>query len=122
MFVFEEVPPPTEAPIQSRAEELRLPNGLRVEKSREDSSPWRCDCCNKLQRPGSEEVWVPDGIQKKDSAWSVSETARAYAYNGRFSAWCLSCVSHWAAKPVVIPPLNPLTFWQRIKSRFAGAQ
>lgn len=87
---LEEVPPPKTAPVQDRARELGLPDGLKVETPR-DSRQWRCCSCSRMQRPNSEQVWVPDGVLPGDPAWSVTETCRQNAYNGNYSAWCLKC-------------------------------
>lgn len=88
-FSFQEVPPPATAPVQPRAKELGLPDGLRVEPSSRGS--WRCGHCGRMQHDGTEQVWVPDGARMGDPIWSVTESARRVAFNGGSTAWCLSC-------------------------------
>lgn len=85
---FSPVPPPSVAPVDTFAETLGLCSGLRAEIG---NYQYRCACCDDMQRPGALKVWVPDGITKRDPAWSVTEAAREGAYNGSRSAWCLSC-------------------------------
>lgn len=86
---FQEVPPPKAAPIQDRAKELGLLDGLQVEASRHGQ--WRCSNCNEMQPSGVDRVWVPDSVRAGDPAWSVTEACRVNAYNGHCSAWCMSC-------------------------------
>lgn len=86
---FQQVPPPVAAPIQNRAQELGLCDGLRVKLSRHGG--WRCSECRQMQRDRAEQVWVPAGVLAHDPAWSVTETCRRNTYNGHFSAWCLPC-------------------------------
>jgi hypothetical protein len=102
---FVEVPPPEDVPIQDRAAELGLIPGLRVEASRHGQ--WRCCECGQMQRPGSDQVWVADGVRMGDEPWSVSESARAVAYNGGSSAWCMACAKKLGRK------------WKHIKARIA---
>ncbi len=99
---FVEVPPPDAAPVHSRARELGLPDGLRVEVS---GYQWRCASCNEMQPNGSEQVWVPASVRSKDPAWSVTEAARLNAWNGDFSAWCVHCASGFQQKHR--PPKKP---------------
>lgn len=95
---FTEVPPPAQAPIQTRAQELGLPAGLRVET---DRSQWRCANCHMMQPGGSEQVWVPDGVCAGDPEWSVTEAARLGAYNGDSSAWCLRCARKFSGRSTI---------------------
>lgn len=83
------VPPPAKIPVQKRAQELGLPDGLRVDS--QVRSGWRCDQCDRMQHSGTELVWVPDGVKLSDPIWSVTEIARQNAFNGSWSGWCLSC-------------------------------
>lgn len=85
---LERVPPPDKAPVHQVAETLGLCDGLRVERKQRQ---YRCGCCYRMQQPGSWQVWVPDGTQLGDPAWSVTERAREFAYNGEWTAWCLQC-------------------------------
>lgn len=117
---FREVPPPAQAPVQSRAAELGLPDGLRVETSR--SGGWRCACCGSMQRGETDQVWVPDTVQRHDPAWSVTEACRRNAYNGHFSGWCLGCASGFKGRPRVEKitgdgvALKRQSFWSRLFS------
>lgn len=86
---FVEVPPPAAAPVQVRAKELGLLDGLRVEPARHDQ--WRCAECHAMQSSGAEQVWVPDGVERGMSAQAVTEMARLGAFNGGASAWCVPC-------------------------------
>lgn len=88
-FRFEQVPPPEKAPHYEGSEELGLLPFLRAEKERDGG--WRCDCCNGKQKSGATLVWVPDGVSLTDSPSAVSEMARAGAFNGSGSGWCLPC-------------------------------
>lgn len=88
-FSFQEVPPPKDAPLQTEAEDLGLVKGLRVEESRHGQ--WRCCECSAMQPSGSLQVWVPDGVRKRDPDWSVTEACRVNAWNGSHSAWCVRC-------------------------------
>jgi hypothetical protein len=85
---FEEVPPPAAAPVQPRAKELGLLDGLHAH---ETDHPYRCGWCSQMQPSGSLQVWVPDGVRRGDPSWSVKEAARRGAYNGHSTAWCLKC-------------------------------
>lgn len=86
---FQEVAPPEAAPVQDRAKELGLPDGLRVEAQRRHGQ-WRCSNCNGMQ-PSGDKIWVPDSVRVGDPAWSVTEACRQNAYNGYHSAWCVPC-------------------------------
>lgn len=87
-FRFEQVPPPNKAPEHERAAELGLLPWLRGEVAERQ---FRCASCNGMVARGGVQVWIPDGVRRKDPAWSVEEFCRTNAYNGHFSAWCLKC-------------------------------
>jgi hypothetical protein len=82
------VSPPEKAPVQSLAASLGLVRGLRVETAHRQ---YRCEACSRMQPRGSYEVWVPDWTQRNDPAWAIEERCRESAYNGSWTAWCLSC-------------------------------
>lgn len=95
---FEEVPPPENAPVHQIAETLGVANGLRAERA--IRGQWRCGCCSKMQPDKSWQVWVPDSVRRGDPVWSVTEAARRGAYNGGWTAWCLSCAPKAPKQPV----------------------
>lgn len=97
---FVPVPPPDAAPVQDLADTLGLAPGLRVE---EDWGQFRCACCKRMQPRGSYLVWVPDGVERGDPAWSVTEECRRSAFNGSGSGWCLGC-----AKRIGETEIDPL--------------
>jgi hypothetical protein len=85
---FEQVEPPSTAPLDDNAEDLLLLPGLRAEPR---DRQFRCAACSRMQPTGSWLVWVPDGVRKTDPAWSVTEACRLSAFNGHGSGWCLKC-------------------------------
>ena len=89
---FREVPPPSEAPVQDKAEQLGLVRGLQVDDGEYAMDhQWRCGQCRRMQPIGSPQVWVPDNIRKSDPDWAVTEACRQNAFNGHATAWCLKC-------------------------------
>lgn len=84
---FVPVPPPSQAPVQTKAQELGLCQGLRVDST---DSGFSCNACDRMQ-PAGIQVWVPDLVQEGDSAEAVTEECRKAAYNGEWSGWCLKC-------------------------------
>lgn len=99
---FIPVPPPSKAQIQSKADELGLVNGLRVEKSRDS---YRCACCGEMQVLAEYMVWVPDSVQKGDSPEAIEELCRKNAFTGTGSGWCLKC----APKKKIVKACNTPT-------------
>lgn len=87
-FRFEPVPPPDHAPVDEIGETLGLCDGLRAKRG---ERMYRCAQCGVMQEPNAWQVWVPDRVRKNDPDWAVTEAARLNAFNGHFSAWCLSC-------------------------------
>jgi hypothetical protein len=52
---------------------------------------WRCGCCGHMQHKNVLRALIPDGTLPRDPMWAVLERCRRMAYNGQFTAWCLSC-------------------------------
>lgn len=116
---FVQVPPPAKAPVYSRAQELGLLPWLSVEKPK--GYPFRCSNCNEMQSGAEESVWVPDFTRMGESAASIEQAARANAFNGHLSGWCIPCVRKLTRKsgyrpapelgaPAAAPP-RPRRWW-----------
>lgn len=124
-FEMRMVPPPSAAPISAAAESLGLLPALRVNRT---CDQYRCSCCHKLQPPDAWEVWLPDYIKQGDSPDAVTEACRRFAFNGHFSAWCLSCGLKLSGRggPVAepsrreVPPavVKRRSFWRRVLDVF----
>lgn len=87
-----EVLPPAEAPVQELAASMGLIDGLRAQRTDRE---FCCASCFKMSVQGWQ-VWVPDRVRREDAPASVTEQCRRRAFNGSFSAWCVSCAQSFA--------------------------
>lgn len=86
-FEFAQVAPPAKAPVHPIAETLGLCDGLKAERS---GGQYRCAACWEMQPVNAWQVWVPDGVQRHDPAWSVEESCRLALTTGAF--WMVSAL------------------------------
>lgn len=98
-YVMREVPPPSRVPVDPRAKELGLIDGLRVDTH--DKSEWRCAACRNYHTD-QPQVWIPDIVLYhigNQTPQSISEACRREAYNGHGTAICLQCARHLGMPP-----------------------
>lgn len=112
---LKEVPPPDAPPEHLGSSELGVLACLRVS---EDCDMYRCANCSQMQKSGSCQVWVPDGVRPRDPAWSIQEIARKTAFNGDSSAWCLACARRLGADEISSAAFIPDSDLAAVRSRW----
>lgn len=100
---------PAEARLDSRADALGLPIGLRVTQT---ATPFCCAACGAAQ-PAGRIAWAPVAVTPDLREEVVTELARRATFNGSWRGWCVPCAVRLRGTPAPIPPPRPRHIWRR---------